>query len=234
MNEPPRKFSDSPVMIVVLVVLAGSAMLCCGIGAVLLPPAIQQAREARRRQQAAENLRQIGLALKNYHETHSSKTATQQEAERPKIAASQENTLLHLNFPVVEGKYQMTKRWSITLPDRFNRRVETGDLVIWRPGFTIWVSALNNDKSESKEDRLERLRNDVSPDAFDVEDVSEEAVLRLRYRLNEESEDRRLAAFYGFVVGVNGHIQLGVYFDDEGDVEKAKQIWLSVKEAEPT
>jgi hypothetical protein len=67
-----------------------------------------------------------------------------------------------------------------------------------------------------------------------VEDVSEEAVLRLRYRLNEESEDRRVAAFYGFVVGVNGYIQLGIFFDDEGDLEKAKQIWLSVKETEPS
>ena len=95
-------------------------------------------------------------------------------------------------------------------------------MVIWRPGFTIWVSALNNDKNESKEDRLARLRKDVSPDALDVEDVSEEGVLRLRYRLNEESEDRRVAAFYGFVVGVNGHIQLGIYFDDEGDLERGQ------------
>ena len=138
--------------------------------------------------------------------------------------------MLHPDFPVVEGKYQMTKRWSITLPGKFNRRVEDGDLVIWRPSFTIWVSALNNDKNESKEVRLARLREGMSSDAFDVEDVSGENVLLLRYRLNEKSEDRRVAAFYGFIVGVKGHIQLGIYFDDEGDVEQAKQIWLSVKE----
>jgi hypothetical protein len=78
------------------------------------------------------------------------------------------------------------------------------------------------------------LREGISSDAFDVEDVSDEGVLRLRYRLNEKSEDRRVAAFYGFVVGVNGHIQLGIYFDVEGEVEQAKQIWLSVKETEPT
>lgn len=189
MNEPPRKFSVSPVMIAVLVVLAGSAMLCCGIGAVLLPPAIQQAREATRRQQAAENLRQIGIALQNYHDTHPGQKAIEQPTEPPKIAANREKTVLHPHFPVVEGKYQMTKKWSVTLPGRFNRRVEDGDLVIWRPGFTIWVSALNNDKNESKEVRLARLQKGMSSDAFDVEDVS-----------------------------------------DEGDVEQAKTIWLSVKE----
>ena len=85
-------------------------------------------------------------------------------------------------------------------------------------------------KNESAEVRLAWLREGMSPAAFDVEDVSEEGVLRLRYRLNEESEDRRVAAFYGFVIGVNGHIQLAIYFDDESDVEQAKQIWLSVQE----
>ncbi|MBC8877104.1 MAG: DUF1559 domain-containing protein [Planctomycetes bacterium] len=58
------------VVLIVLAVLAGSVVLCCGIGVFLLPPAIQQAREANRRQQTAENLRQIGLALENYHDTH--------------------------------------------------------------------------------------------------------------------------------------------------------------------
>ena len=234
MDESPKKSPLSPMMVIVLVIAAGSTVLCCGIGTVLLPPAIQQAREAKRRQQAAENLRQIGRAFHNYHETHSTKTATKQVTQRPEKAAGQVNTMLHPEFPVVEGKYQMTKRWSLTLPGKFNRRSEEGDLVIWRPGFTIRVSALNNDKNESKEARLARLREGMSPGAFDVEEITEEGVLRLRYRLNEKSANRRVAAFYGFVVGVNGHIQLGIYFDDEGDVEQAGQIWLSVKEAEAT
>ena len=58
------------VVLVVLAVLAGSVVLCCGIGAILLPPAIQQAREAHRRQQAANNLKQLSAALRNYHDTH--------------------------------------------------------------------------------------------------------------------------------------------------------------------
>ncbi len=68
---------------------------------------------------------------------------------------------LHPDFPVVEDLYQMTKEWSVSLPSKFNRRMEDDDLVIWQPGFTIWTTVWNNDKSERPEERLAWIKHET-------------------------------------------------------------------------
>lgn len=138
--------------------------------------------------------------------------------------------MLHPDFPVVEGQYQMTKEWSVSLPEKFNRRIEGGDLVIWRPGMTQWVVVWGNDKNEGKDVRLKRIRDRISPEAYDIRELKAGSVFRLSYRLKEGKEQGAVPGYYCYAVGDTGHVQMAIYLDNEKDVVSAQSICGSLSE----
>ena len=139
--------------------------------------------------------------------------------------------MLHPDFPVVEDEYKLTETWAVTLPGKFNRRFEDGDLIIWRPGLTIYVVIWNNDENESIADRMAAIKEEMSPDAFAIEEKNDGDILRFGYRLNEDRGEEIVHAWYGFAFAPDGHVQAAIYFDEESDVEVARQIWLSFSQA---
>jgi len=130
---------------------------------------------------------------------------------------------------IVEGDYALTETWTIHLPEQFARRIEDGDLVLWRPGVTIWLAAWGNDNGESQGKRLKKIKRDASPERFADRESKAKNLTRYSYRLREDN-DGAVDAVYGFVLNDDGHLQLAVYFDEPADEVKARNLVDSVTE----
>lgn len=136
-------------------------------------------------------------------------------------------------FSTVEGDYAITETWSIHLPEQFARRVEDGQLVLWRPGLTIWLTAWNNDHGESQGKRLAGLKKSASPERFAEDESQARNVTRYCYRLRDENEQGPVESLYGFVIGDDGHLQLAIYFDDPSDEAEARELVHSIAVRKP-
>jgi hypothetical protein len=115
----------------------------------------------------------------------------------------------------------MTNEWSITLGQPMNRRFEDDSLVLWRPGLTAWITVWGNPKLESPTIRLGKLKQMSAPARYDDKEWTNGDLIYYTYRLQEGPDDGKPAALYGDVIGIAGHIQIAVYFDDEASLAAA-------------
>lgn len=137
-------------------------------------------------------------------------------------------------FPFLIGRVALNDDWSIDLPFAFKRRFEDRQIVLWRPGFTIWLSVWNNDNSESAAKRKSDFATHASSGKFDESTTEENGRLYYSYRIDEPSDDDRAPAFQGVAFAGHGHLQLSIYFDQEPDAELASQILRSTNDSPPT
>ena len=142
------------------------------------------------------------------------------------------STDLHPDFPVVNGDYAMAKGWRIALPLDFNRRIEDGSLVLWRPELTFWINVWHGEGQESVDDVLARLLAGAS--AQRTAETVEKAgpMVRLTYELAEDDAERTGSdnnSVNGFVIYPAGYVQVSAYCDLAQARELAYQIVSSVR-----
>jgi hypothetical protein len=137
-------------------------------------------------------------------------------------------TVLHPDYPIVEGWQTISPPWRLMLPEQFNRRTEGGELIFWRPGFTTYIAHWQNDRGLKPRDLCDEIRRTSSPKAFDQQQVDDGGLVRYSYRLRENAEQGKVPSFYAFVIHDLSQVEAAFYFDSEDDLGVAWRVWLSI------
>jgi hypothetical protein len=141
---------------------------------------------------------------------------------------------LHPGFPIIEGDQQLTANWALVLPARFNRRMEDGSLVIWRPGLTFRINVWGNDNKESVDARRAWILAEADPKRRREQTQRSGTLVRVTYELTEEDPEhspRRFTSISGYVISPVGHVQITAYCDDSAALATGYQVIRSVRRA---
>lgn len=123
---------------------------------------------------------------------------------------------LHPDYPIIEGRYRLTSEWELNLPEKFNRRIEDGNMVIWRPGLTLRMSVWEPLPEVTPERTLAWILEDASRDRTDEKIDRSSGILRLSYRLRERDPDRDpqdYVSISGYAIATSGLVMISAYCD---------------------
>lgn len=136
------------IIIVVMSVLFVLGLACCGIFGMtaLMLPAVQQARTAARRVQSENNLKMIGLALHNYHDTYRAfPPAIVRDADGQPLYSWRVLLLPYLNENQLYQQFDLSEPWDSPANIQFSQ--DTPALYLspvmmdqYQPGLTSYMA----------------------------------------------------------------------------------------------
>lgn len=129
--------------------------------------------------------------------------------------------------PVDKGNINITNEWSFNVSTRMVKRVDKGSLVIWRPGFTLWIDTY---KSEDKDIsiREKKLLDIISPERINFESIRKDQLQKIRYELTEQSGGYVQKSAYIFGLTESQEIHITIYYDDPKSISEVDEIWNTI------
>jgi hypothetical protein len=108
------------------------------------------------------------------------------------------------------------------------RRLDDGDLVLWKPGLTVCFTALPA-KRPSPAESVKAFLADADEARFEETLEQRGSLHTAHYRLDEEDDGDTQMGLYGIVAAAKQMLVVAVYFDTKRDAKQALEIFRSVK-----
>lgn len=132
--------------------------------------------------------------------------------------------------PLVQPEQILPNGLLVTLPYPMARRVEDGSIVFWHSPnrLTFWMTASALGSADNPVPAWNKRR---SPRAYDELTERDGEIVRYCYRLAEDDDDDRQAAFYGYAASKDAALFFGAYFDFATQIDEVLATWRSIRPA---
>ncbi len=142
------------------------------------------------------------------------------DAESGEPAVAPVGPPMHPGFPVVDGRLRLTSQWSMRVSEPMNRRVDDGNLVLWRPGLTFRFGAWWVRAGETPEQRAASAIS-AATRRFDERRSLLSGARAVTCRMPADGAGNHVPSLFAVVVTEVDHLTVSVQFDDEADATTA-------------
>jgi hypothetical protein len=129
--------------------------------------------------------------------------------------------------PVEAGEVGIGEHWQVSVAERMCRRTEGGDLVIWRPGITLYFNVMKKNE-QSDEDIRKNLIDNRSAASMDFTAEEVGALKKYRYTLVEDLEGKSQSSVYFFAISREEVLLVTIYYDSEEFLPEIERLWSSI------
>ena len=133
----------------------------------------------------------------------------------------------HLLTTTMLKHVQLTREWSFQIEDGFKRRMEDGNLGLWKPGRTIWMACYS--PNEPAQTTLEWIKQEAPPNPSKTFEYDEGDLLRFGYLLPNADGERRAWELTAFTIAPGDYILTSFYFDEMNMLDWALGCWKTVR-----
>lgn len=130
------------------------------------------------------------------------------------IGVQDDEPSIRFLLPAFPGLNRLTQSWEVQIQEHMLRRIEKGELIMWRPGLTFYVTCFVSDDQDERALVVDFMK-DISKNAESLFVDRAKGFTQIQYDLIEsvEGQDQKGAYISGFSDG--NVIHIAAYYDQE-------------------